>query len=190
MVELKDVDEYIRKYREIAEKEMRGELAPRPKVESHTQLDLLNPERPYFNSINRDDSKYVMTFRLARFCRISRFVGNAAANILWYDAGRELGMLLVDKGLVKSVDDLVRVLLDQRIGIVDIVKESSNKMRVHVYECITCSGIPNIDRAECHFEGGVIAGVLTKLMGSEARVIETHCWGKGNRFCGFDAIFH
>jgi len=98
---------------------------------------------------------------------------------------------LVDKGLIKSVsvDDIAKVLLDQRIGIVDVVKESSNRMRVHVYEYMTCSGIPNIGRTVCHFEGGVIAGILTRLMGSEARAIETHCWGKGNRFCGFDVLF-
>ena len=168
---------------------MRGELAPRPKVESYTQLDLLNPERPYFNSVNRDDSKYVMSFRLVRFCRISRVVGSHAADILWYSSGKDLGTLLVDKGLIKSVDDVTRVLLDQRIGIVDVVKESSNRTRIHVYECMTCSGIPNIGKAVCHFEGGVIAGILTKLMGSEARAIETHCWGKGNRFCGFDIVF-
>jgi len=189
VVEFEDISERIKRYREIAEKEMRGELAPRPKVKSYTQLDLLNPERPHFSSINRDDSKYVTTFRLVRFCKLSKIVGGSAADILWYSSGKDLGMLLVDKGLIKSVDDIARVLLDQRIGIVDVVKESSNRMRVHVYECMTCSGIPNIGKTVCHFEGGVIAGILTRLMGSEARAIETHCWGRGNRFCGFDILF-
>ena len=188
-MKFEDISERIKKYREIAEKEMRGELAPRSRANNYTQLDLLKSDRPHFSSVNRDDNKYVTTFRLVRFCKLSKIVGGSAADILWYSSGKDLGMLLVDKGLVKSVDDIARVLLDQRIGIVDVVKESSNRMRVHVYECMTCFGIPNIGRTVCHFEGGVIAGILTRLMGSEARAIETHCWGRGNRFCGFDILF-
>lgn len=181
-------EEYLRKYREVAEKEMRGEKPLRPKVGSFTTMDFLNPARPYMGGLNADDSKYVMNFRLVRHSELDRIVGVAAANTLWYNAGKTLGILAVEKGLIRSLDDFLDFVVKQRIGLVEVYKESSNKARIHVYECISCAGIPNIGRPVCHFEGGLIAGVLTKLVG-RCKAVETHCWGTGYSFCGFDVIF-
>ncbi len=189
MSDTPSIEEYIRKYREIAEKEMRGEKQPRSQTKEYTTVDLLNPARPYMSSLNRDDTKYVVNFRLIRHSELDRIVGISASNTLWYNAGKQLGILAVEKGLIKSLDDLVNFVVNQRIGLVDVYKESSNKARVHVYECISCAGIPNIGRPVCYFEGGLIAGVLSKLMNARARAIETHCWGTGYSFCGFDIIF-
>lgn len=183
------MEEYLRRYREIAEKEMSGEKQPKPKTETFTTVDLLNPARPYMSSLNTDDTKYVINFRLVRHSELDRVVGLSAANTLWYNAGKQLGILAVEKGLIKSLDDLLNFAVNQRIGLVDVYKEGSNKARVHVYECISCAGIPNIGRPVCHFEGGLIAGVLTKLIG-KCRAKETHCWGMGYSFCGFDIIFY
>lgn len=93
MVEFEDISKRIERYREIAEKEMREELAPRPRVKSYTRLDLLNPERPHFSPINRDNSKYVVAFRLVRFCKLSKIVGDRATDVLWYSSGKDLGTL-------------------------------------------------------------------------------------------------
>lgn len=184
-----DIQEIIRKYREITEKEMRGERPIRPRVEKYTTVDFLNPARPYLGSQNKDDTKYVVNFRLVRWSELERIVGIQASNVLWYNAGKRLGELVTEKGLIKSLDDLISFAVNQRIGIVDIVKESTNKARVHVYECISCSGIPNIGRPVCYFEGGLVAGVLSKLIG-KCKAVETHCWGMGYSFCGFDIIFY
>jgi len=83
----------------------------------------------------------------------------------------------------------VKFVVDQRIGLVDLVKESDDKLRIHIYECISCSGISNIGRVVCQFEGGLIAGVVSKLTSKRVRVVETHCAGTGYSFCGFDIIF-
>lgn len=190
MSEKIDINEYVRKYRETAEKEIRGEAGLRPKKASYTTIDFLNPARPFLSSLNKDDTKYVVNFRLVRHSELDRIVGLSASNILWYSAGKQLGILAVEKGIVKSLDDFLTFVVSQRIGLVDVLKESSNKARIHVYECISCAGIPNIGRPVCHFEGGLIAGVLSKLMNAKARAIETHCWGTGYSFCGFDVIFY
>jgi len=188
-LEIPGLEEQLRKYREIAEREMRGEAKPRPRVEKATTLDFLNPARPFLSKLNPDDSKYVVNFRLVRYAEIEKYVGRAAANTLWYNAGKTLGELVVSRGLIKSVDDLIKFVVEQRIGLVDVVSESSNRARVHVYECISCSGIPNVGHPVCYFEGGLIAGVLGKLMGRRCRARETHCWGNGYSFCGFDVEF-
>ncbi len=184
---IEGVEEWVKKYREVAEKEMRGEKSPRPRVKEYTTLDFLNPARPCLSKLSVDDGKYVVNFRLVRFSELERIVGRAA-NTLWYNAGKTLGYLVVDKGVVKDVDSFIKFVVDQRIGLVDVVKESSNKLRIHVYECISCSGIPNVGRPVCHFEGGLIAGVLSKLI-KPCVAKETHCWGNGYSFCGFDVIF-
>jgi len=184
-----NLDEAVKKYREIALAEMRGEKGPRPKVSSYTTLDFLNPARPTLSRFNAEDSKYVVNFRLVRYSELEKIVGLSAANTLWYNAGKSLGELAVSKGLIKNVDDLIKFVVEQRIGLVDVLSESSNKARIHVYECISCAGIPNIGRPVCYFEGGLIAGVLGKLMNRRARAIETHCWGSGYSFCGFDVVF-
>ena len=188
MSSISDIEEVIRKYREQALAEIRGEKSLRPKVTSYTTLDFLNPARPTLSSLSKDDTKYVINFRLVRWSKLENIVGISASNVLWYNAGKSLGELVVSKGLIKDVDSFIKFVVDQRIGLVDVIKESSNKLRIHVYECITCSGIPNVGRVTCYFEGGLIAGVLGKLLGRRAKAVETHCWGTGYSFCGFDVI--
>ncbi len=183
-----DVQEVIRKYRELAFAEMRGESKPRERIQQYDTTSFLTPARPFFQSRSPDESKYILNFRLIRYAKLEKVVGVGAANALWYEAGRDLGRLAVSRGMVKSLDDLLKFVVDQRIGLVDVVTESNNKSRVHVYECISCSGIPNIGRPVCFFEGGLIAGVMEALMGRRVRVVETHCWGMGYSFCGFDIL--
>ncbi|WP_457549986.1 V4R domain-containing protein [Archaeoglobus sp.] len=182
------IEEYTKKYRSIAEKEIKGEQKPRDKVKSYTQMDFLNPKRPFLSSLSKDDTIYVINFRLVRHANFEELLGQGTYAV-WYRCGKTLGELAVDKGLIKSLDDFVKFVVEQRIGLVDLVKESNNKSRVHVYECISCSGIPNVGKTVCQFEGGLISGVLSKLTGSNVRVVETHCAGTGYSFCGFDVIF-
>jgi len=188
MTDLSLAEEYVRKYRSIAEKEMRGEIKPKDRVKNYTQLDLLNPKRPFFSSLNKDDTKYVINFRLVRHANFEELLGGIGTSAVWYRCGKTLGELAVNKGLIKSLDDFNKFVIEQRIGLVDLVKESNNKSRVHVYECISCSGIPNIGKTVCQFEGGLIAGVISALFNTNVRVVETHCAGTGYSFCGFDVI--
>ena len=183
-----DFENVLREYRNRALKEMKGEIKPREKTPTYTQVDLLNPKRPYLSSLNPDDTKYVINFRLVRHANFEEILGFGTVAV-WYRCGYTLGELAVDKGLIKSLDDFVKFVVDQRIGLVDLVKESDDKSRIHVYECISCSGIPNIGKVVCQFEGGLIAGVLSKLTNKKVRTVETHCAGTGYSFCGFDVIF-
>jgi predicted hydrocarbon binding protein len=186
---MESYEEHLKRYRKIAEKEMKGEIKPRERVNSWDVIDFLNPNRPCLTSINKDDTKYVINFRLVRHAKIEDLMGTMGAQAVWYYSGKTLGELAVKKGLIKNLDDFLAFVVDQRIGLVELYKESDNKSRVHVYECISCSGIPNIGNEVCQFEGGLIAGVIEKLTNSKVRVVETHCWGKGYSFCGFDIIF-
>jgi len=61
------------------------------------------------------------------------------------------------------------------------------RIRVDVYECVTCSGLKTVGRPLCHFEGGLIAGVVESILKKRTRAHEITCiGGLGDKACGFD----
>jgi predicted hydrocarbon binding protein len=51
---------------------------------------------------------------------------------------------------------------------------------------VTCAGIPNIGETVCHFEGGVVAGIIQNFTKSIVTCKEIQCWGKGDKSCVFE----
>ena len=121
----------------------------------------------------------ITVFRLLRYMDLERYLGNAA-NGVYYECGRELGKSLEPN----NIEDIIDFCEKYKIGYVEIVSE--NPLKIRVYECITCSGLPNVGKPLCHFEGGFIAGCLEKIFNKKVRATETHCAGLGNEFCQFD----
>lgn len=142
--------------------------------------------RPTFSSLNPIDKTYIRTYRM-----IIRGIMNYSISlmkILMKASGKDLGYSLVEKGTVKSIEDLPKIFLKQKIGLLDIVSESFNTMKINLYECMSCYGTSYIGIALCDFEAGVIEGVLEKLYGKNT-TIEKYCWGLGYHFCGFESYF-
>ena len=142
--------------------------------------------RPTFSSLNPIDKTYIRTYRM-----IIRGIMNYSLSlmkILMKASGKDLGYSLVEKGAVKSIEDLPKIFLRQKIGLLDIVNESFNTMKINLYECMSCYGTSYIGIALCDFEAGVIEGVLEKLYGKNT-TIEKYCWGLGYHFCGFESYF-
>ncbi len=142
--------------------------------------------RPTFSSLNPIDKTYIRTYRM-----IIRGIMNYSISlmkILMKASGKDLGYSLVEKGTVKSIEDLPKIFLRQKIGLLDIVNESFNTMKINLYECMSCYGTSYIGIALCDFEAGVIEGVLEKLYGKNT-TIEKYCWGLGYHFCGFESYF-
>ena len=121
----------------------------------------------------------VTVFRLVRFMDLERYLGRGA-NAVVYDAGKKLGNELNPK----TVEDVVKFCEDYKIGKVEIVGE--NPLQIRVYECISCSGLPECGETLCWFEGGFIAGCLEKIFNKKVRAKETHCAGLGDEFCQFE----
>lgn len=103
-------------------------------------------------------------------------------------AGYDLGRKMVESGVVKSLDEAPLALALYRVGLLDIIKEKLNYMKLNIYECISCYGAPNINRTLCDFEAGVLQGILAKLYGP-CNVREKYCFGTGYSFCGFEVFF-
>ena len=109
-------------------------------------------------------------------------------SIVMKASGYNLGVMLVDKGIVRSIDDLPEIFVRQKIGILDIVNESLDTMKINIYECMSCYGMLPVGIPMCDFEAGIIEGVLEKLY-CRNKTVEKYCWGLGYSFCGFESYF-
>jgi|Deesub1362A_J573_1020465.scaffolds.fasta_scaffold21938_2 hypothetical protein len=57
---------------------------------------------------------------------------------------------------------------------------------IKVYDCYTCSGLDEIGKPYCKLDEGIIEGVLLKNTGRKYGVMETKCWGTGDKYCLFE----
>ncbi len=122
----------------------------------------------------------VAVFRLLRVIGMYSILGEGSGYTL-YLAGKELGA----KFDVGSVDDLARLFEDLRIGLLCILESSEEKIVVRVDECITCAGLPDIGRMFCHFEGGIIAGALERILRRPTKAVQTKSHTSGFDYCEF-----
>jgi len=128
------------------------------------------------------DSAGVALYRLLRLVALEDIIGRGAAGTA-YVAGKKLGISL---GLSK-LDELLELCASLKIGIIKVPVATPSRVRVEVFECVTCSGLTPVGRTLCHFEGGLIAGSLQTIFKQKVRAIETTCiGGLGDEACGFD----
>ncbi|HEC96781.1 MAG TPA: DUF2507 domain-containing protein [Nitrospirae bacterium] len=137
--------------------------------------DISKTKRPILG-----DEVPVEVFRLLRIIGMYSILGEGSGYTL-YLAGKELGVELD----IKTVEELATLLKKLKIGILMVVESSDNKIVVRVDECITCAGLPDIGKMICHFEGGIIAGALEKILKRPTKAIQTKSHTSGFDHCEF-----
>jgi predicted hydrocarbon binding protein len=146
----------------------------RSKVEIANALKVVRP------SLGGDAG--VALYRLLRLVALEDIIGRGAAGTA-YVAGKKLGTSL---GLT-NLDAFLELCRQLKIGIIKVPIVAQNRIKVDVYECVTCSGLEPVGRTLCHFEGGLIAGVVESVMKKPAKAQEVTCiGGLGHDSCGFD----
>jgi len=146
------------------------------------------------------DSVSVAMFRVLRLVVImeglNSIIGDASA--LVYASGKGLGNELGEtifakagKDMDKYISTLANEVKSLGIGIMSVTKADpdSGLIEIKVDECITCSGGPNINQRVCHFEAGLISGLLEPLFGKPVNVVETQCNCMGEDGCLFECRF-
>jgi uncharacterized protein len=124
----------------------------------------------------------VALYRLLRLVALEEIMGRGAAGTA-YVAGKKLGLSL---GLTK-LEDFLELCKTLKIGVIDVPVIAETRIRVDVYECVTCAGLETVGRTLCHFEGGLIAGVVESVLKKRTRAHEVTCiGGLGDEACGFD----
>ncbi|HIP16052.1 MAG TPA: hypothetical protein EYG77_02475 [Methanothermococcus okinawensis] len=110
-----------------------------------------------------------------------KYLGFNALSKLYHagvDFGKRLG--------VKSIDEMIECFESLRIGIPELVSEDPIKIRV--YECAFCSGLPNIGKPVCHFERGVLTGCLEDILNKKVKIVESKCCANGHDYCEFKEV--
>ena len=149
-------------------------------AEKRMPIDVANALKIARPSLGNDAG--VALFRLLRLVALEDIIGRGAAGTA-YVAGKKLGLAL---GITK-LEDFLTLCAQLKIGVIKVPKLTASKLRVDVYECVTCAGMSRVGRTLCHLEGGMIAGVVESVTKKKARALEVTCiGGLGDDACGFD----
>jgi predicted hydrocarbon binding protein len=128
------------------------------------------------------DNAGVALYRLLRLVALEDIIGRGAAGTA-YVAGKKLGNSL---GLSK-LEQFLELCSTLKIGIIEVPILTESRIHVDVYECVTCSGMRTVGRTLCHFEAGLIAGVVETVVKKRAKAREVTCiGGLGHDTCGVE----
>ena len=147
---------------------------PTARVDVANALNVMRP--------SLGDTAGVALYRLLRLVALEDIIGRGAAGTA-YVAGKKLGNSL---GLT-SLEAFLDLCNALKIGVIEVPVLTESRIHVDVYECITCAGLAPVGRILCHFEGGLIAGVIETVVKKRAKAREVTCiGGLGHDACGFD----
>ncbi len=118
---------------------------------------------------------------------VEDLMGEKGSITVFYNAGRTLGAEVGKRLGGNSLDEYLNKVVDfveeQRIGILVPVSLGQDLMVFQLEECITCAGMPNIGRRICHFEAGLVAGIVEHILGRRVVAKETKCNAMGEGVC-------
>lgn len=163
-------------------------------VEKEFKISVIGNTKP---RVTLGPTTSVEMFRIIRTSLvniISVQLGEKEADEACYLAGKAVGGEIGKTFLaeVKDLNDFVskvkQLLIDLKVGVLNVLSAdvAAGKFVIRVDECVSCSGTPNVGKPICHFEGGIIAGVMKYYLKKEITAIETRCWGRGDNFCEFN----
>jgi len=138
-------------------------------------------------------------FRILRTSMVSLIstrLGKEEANQSIYLSGKAVGGEIA-KAFLEGITDLeeyvnkcAEILKNLKVGLLKVVSADTErgKFVIRVDECVSCSGTPVIGEPICHYEGGIIAGILKFFLGKEVEATEVKCWAMGDQTCEFEAV--
>ncbi len=149
-------------------------IGPNSRIDVANALSVVRP--------TLGDNAGVALYRLLRLVALEEIIGRGAAGTA-YVAGKKLGNSL---GLTK-LDQFLELCNSLKIGIIEVPVLTESRVYVDVYECVTCSGMAAVGRTLCHFEAGLIAGVIETVVKKRAKAREVTCiGGLGHDSCGIE----
>ena len=143
-------------------------------------------------------AEFVQNFRILRMVglrwNLAGLLGEKASDGVVYSIGVRLGRDLLAGGLIKKskkpdefVTSFAEFLEKTKIGIVSVLEWRNDLPRlIRVGECITCAGALKVATPICHYEAGIIGGVISECINKLVVVEEVRCWGQGDETCDFE----
>ena len=139
---------------------------------------IFNHDRPTLGS-----TVPLQLYRAVRLLAFREVLGSKVSAAILSVSGRSVAQ----KMRIRNVQELIRVLENLSVGKLTSLEQSDDQVVFAATECATCSGLPNIGEPLCYFEAGFIAGGLEEVLGKHVKVIETRCWGLGDKVCRWEA---
>ncbi|WP_442600074.1 V4R domain-containing protein [Neobacillus sp. D3-1R] len=95
--------------------------------------------------------------------------------------GRKIGESLP----VESMEDVLDLFTQLKIGIPHIIYEDENELHIAVDDCF-CEGLPSQGgKMVCDLEGAILEGALTKVWNRKISIRETKCNVNGDDYCEY-----
>ena len=151
--------------------------------DTQTQHPLDIPQIFEYDRPTLGDTVPIKLFRTVRLLAFREVLGSRISGAILGVTGRSVAKKIG----IKNMASLMSALEDLSIGKVTVEEQTDDRLVLSNKECVTCSGAPNIGEPLCHFEGGLIAGGLEQILGSKIKIVETCCWGLGDRECRYEA---
>lgn len=137
----------------------------------------------------------IRLFQVMRLMAVGREleqVVGGGARALVFQAGRSVGEAL--GGAVKAqaggdleayVGLIQNVAKALSIGLVSptLVDLDAGELSLKVDECVSCAGISNVNAPICHFEAGMVGGIVKVFVDRPIRAVETKCNAVGDKTC-------
>lgn len=117
------------------------------------------------------------------------------ARAMVYQSGQRLGVTLGKALMPQAGSDLKKYLalvrdVAQKLSIGLVVAEkvdnSEGRLVLRVDECVSCAGITQAAAPICHFETGMVGGLVKVFVGKDTRASETRCNAVGDKTCGVE----
>jgi len=117
---------------------------------------------------------------------VDEVLGRASA-LVFQNGGRELGKevggSMLDADLNVYLGRITQFIADNKIGKLRLVSADDSQLVVALDECITCAGMESLGKRICHFEVGLVAGVVEAFVGKKVRAYESKCNANGEETC-------
>jgi predicted hydrocarbon binding protein len=169
-----------------------------PSIQEQLLASILRGDQEVKNRENLGAMVPIQLFQALRLVgvgsAIQDMVGDGA-DALVYRSGQSLGEILgnavlpqADSDLGKYVGLIRAVCLKLSIGqvVVEKVALHDNLIQLRVDECVSCAGLESADKPICHFEAGMVGGIVRTFTKTPVRAIETRCNAIGDGTCGID----
>lgn len=151
-----------------------------------------------FDIENRNDLGPLIPIRLFQALRmvalgsnVEDILGQGAPSLV-YHSGQSLGLAMgqiaaanIDKDLETYVGKIKLLCRHLSIGLVipDKVDLDSGVLELRVDECVSCAGIHNVSAPICHFEAGMVGGIVKTFFNRNVKATETKCNALGDKTC-------
>lgn len=115
----------------------------------------------------------------------------SGAREITYRLGQEISrdiapQMVEGDGIEDIFEGLATIFEKLKIGILELSEKKENRVKIRIYECVTCSGLSDIGKTFCYFEGGLMAGAYEAIKKKPTNAVEIKCWATGYEFCEFD----